>query len=321
MKGLFDQKLVFFGGKGGVGKTTCASAFALLAAGDNRRTLLVSTDLAHSVSDLFQTRIGNSITELQPNLYGLEIDPDAEAAAYIGNIKARFAPGIDPDAGRAFSKQMDLAAASPGTQEAALFDRITDLITRMDRDYDLLVFDTAPTGQTLRLLALPELMGSWIEALTKRREKVSSLWSMFSRSSREPAGEDPVLGLLEKRREKFAVCRKILVDPAQTGFYLVLTPERLPILETRKAIPVLQQYRIPIRRMIVNRLLPETPDSAYLGRRKEQERAYLKEIENLFRSWSPVYLYQRENDVMSPDGLKELAGDLQAVLDPPDPGD
>ena len=314
MISAFDQKLVFFGGKGGVGKTTCASAFSLLASQKGRKTLLVSTDLAHSLSDIFQSPIGSRETELQPKLHGLEINPDDEAHSYIQKIKTGFSQRLDGDMMRSFTKQLDLAATSPGTQEAALFDKVADLIARLDQDYDLLVFDTAPTGQTLRLLTLPELMGSWIEALTKRRRKVSTLWGMFSRVSQKPNDDDPILRLLEKRREKFAKTKRILIDPSQTGFYLVLVPERLPILETQKMIPLLKQYRIPIRGMIVNRLLPEESGSAYFQKRKDQEHTYLKEIETVFKSWKPVYLYQRECDVMSLEGLRELAQDLDHAL-------
>ena len=310
----FDQKVIFFGGKGGVGKTTCASAFSLLASHNNRRTLLVSTDLAHSLSDIFQKPIGNHETELQPRLWGMEISPDHEAATYIENIKQGFRQQLDTDSMAIFSKQLDLAATSPGTQEAALFDKVTDLITRVGQDYDLIVFDTAPTGQTLRLLTLPELMGSWMASLTKRRRKVSSLLRMFHRSAQEPDEDDPILTLIEKRRDKFAQCKAILTDPSQTGFYLVLIPERLPILETQKAIPVLRKYQIPIQGMIVNRLLPENADGAYLKSRKAQEDLYLKEIELLFSSLRPMVLRQRESDVMSLEGLKEIARELDMIL-------
>jgi arsenite/tail-anchored protein-transporting ATPase len=311
---LFDQKLIFFGGKGGVGKTTCASAFAILASQKGRKTLLVSTDLAHSLSDIFQRPIGNRETELQPNLYGLEINPDDEVGTYIQKIKSGLSQRLNDDMKRSFIQQLDLAATSPGTQEAALFDKVTDLIIRIDQDYDLLVFDTAPTGQTLRLLTLPELMGSWIETLTKRRKKVFSLWKMFSRASQNPIDDDPILMILEKRREKFTKAKKILIDASQTSFYLVLIPERLPILETQKAIPILKQHRIPIRGMIVNRLLPEDSDSAYIQRRKDQEKSYLKEIEMLFKSFRPAYLRQRESDVMNLEGLREVAKELDPAL-------
>ena len=310
----FNQRIIFFGGKGGVGKTTCASAFALLASQKNRKTLLVSTDPAHSLSDIFERQIGHHETQIQPGLFGLEIDPDREAQNYIQTVKAHVQPLIDPDSMSAFNKQLEFVSVSPGVQEAALFDKITELITRKDNPYDLLVFDTAPTGQTLRLLTLPDLMGSWTRTLAQRREKAFSFWKVFSRMDQKPVEEDPVLKLLNRRREKFENTRTILMDSTQTGFYLVLLPEKLPILETRKAVPVLKKYGIPIRGMIVNRLLPEKAEGAFLKNRKHQECLYLKEIETLFRSYKPVYLYQREADVMNLEGLKALNQDLEAIL-------
>jgi arsenite-transporting ATPase len=310
----FKLRNVFFGGKGGVGKTTCASAFALLASQKGVKTLLVSTDPAHSLSDLFGVPIGNRETELSPGLRGLEIDPDHEAETYVAKAKALVERlGISDSAG-AFSRQMDLAVHSPGTQEAALFDKVTDLITRTPNPHDLLVFDTAPTGQTLRLLTLPERMGAWAGLLAKRRERVSSFRKMFSNVSGKPAGEDAVSDLLENRKWKFEETGRILTDPSQTGFYLVLIPEKLPILETKKAIPVLEQYRIPIRGMIVNRLLPENAEGEFLRKRKAQERSYLDEIETLFTSRRRAYLKQGESDVSGMKELRRLGREMESAL-------
>ncbi|HEY5649666.1 MAG TPA: TRC40/GET3/ArsA family transport-energizing ATPase, partial [Nitrospiria bacterium] len=295
----FDLKLVFFGGKGGVGKTTCASAYALKAAQCGKKTLLVSTDLAHSLSDLFGLPIGGRATELDSGLTGLEIDPDREAQVYLDRIRSGFSHRLDPEAARTFSRQLDLAAASPGSQEAALFDKITDLILQAGGAYDLVVFDTAPTGQTLRLLMLPEMMGSWIDSLTTQRSKVSAFFKMFTRVSGNPDMEDPILELLKKRRGKFSRCREVLTDPNQTGFYFVLIPEKLPILETQNAIPRLEKFGIPISGMIINRLLPSDADGEFLEKRREQEKSYLAEINSIFKKWPLSRLYQQESDIMT----------------------
>ena len=310
----FSSKIVLFGGKGGVGKTTCAAAYALLAAQNHKKTLIVSTDTAHSLSDIFHKPIGHLETELLPNLYGLEIDPDYETTTYLENIKVRVSRRLSSDSLKSFEKQLDFAKTSPGTQEAALLDKMTDLIVQSNQNYDFLIFDTAPTGQTIRLLTLPDLMGDWYASLTKRRKKVHSLWKMFARSSGETTDQDPVLHLLEARREKFSKTKQILTNPAQTAFYLVLIPERLSILETQKTIPHLKQYRIPIQGLIVNRILPESPDSPFLQRRKEQENLHLKEIERVLGSFKRFQLRQRETDIISLEVLRELASDMEALF-------
>src|SRR5262245_60728822 len=155
---LIDKRVLFFGGKGGVGKTTCASAMALAASQAGRRVLLVSTDPAHSTSDLFERPIGPEPISLLPNLSGLEIDGGFESTRYVTRVKEQIAGLFGPHILKEASRQIDLAASMPGAEEVALFDRMGELIRGEDTRYDLIIFDTAPTGHTLRLIQMPELM-------------------------------------------------------------------------------------------------------------------------------------------------------------------
>src|SRR5438093_2416429 len=111
---LLDRQVVFFGGKGGVGKTTCSSAFALAASRGGRRVLLVSTDPAHSTSDIFEQPIGSAETELQPRLMALEMDPEREAARYVADVKRDISRMFSPGVVRQANRQIEMAAASPG---------------------------------------------------------------------------------------------------------------------------------------------------------------------------------------------------------------
>src|ERR1700704_6361651 len=158
MISLLDRDVVFFGGKGGVGKTTCSSAFALAASRRGRRVLLVSTDPAHSTSDIFERRIGPDERQIEAGLSALEIDADREAARYVADVKRDIERMFAPAVVRQANRQIDLAAASPGLAEVALLDRMIDLIVAREQLYDLVVFDTAPTGHTLQLLRMPEAM-------------------------------------------------------------------------------------------------------------------------------------------------------------------
>ena len=156
LNALLDQQVLFFGGKGGVGKTTCSAAFALAASRRGARVLLVSTDPAHSTSDVFEQPIGPSEREIQPGLTALEIDSDGEAARYIAGVKRDIERMFSPSVIRQAHRQIEMAAASPGLVEVALLDRIIDLVVDRSQVFDLVVFDTAPTGHTLQLLRMPD---------------------------------------------------------------------------------------------------------------------------------------------------------------------
>src|SRR5688500_14951896 len=192
-RALIDKRVLFFGGKGGVGKTTCASAMALAASRAGKRVLLVSTDPAHSTSDMFERPIGPEPVLLLPNLHGLEIDGAFETKRYVKTVKEQistlFGHQIQKEAGR----QIDLAASMPGAEEMALFDRIGGLIRGEDDRFDLIVFDTAPTGHTLRLIRMPELLEAWIRALSKSRQAMLGM--------DQDDATDPVMLKLKERLE------------------------------------------------------------------------------------------------------------------------
>src|SRR5262245_29069247 len=165
---LIDKRVLFFGGKGGVGKTTCASAVALWASRAGKRVLLVSTDPAHSTADIFGIAVGGAESEILPSLFALEIDSAAEAKQYIADVRARATALFGPGATKAL-QQIDLAGSMPGIEDAALFDRISRIVADQAGEYDLVIFDTAPTGHTMPLLRMPEAMTAWLRALAQSR--------------------------------------------------------------------------------------------------------------------------------------------------------
>src|SRR5262249_10923136 len=132
MRSLFDRQVVFFGGKGGVGKTTCSAAFALAASRRGRRVLLVSTDPAHSTSDIFERPIGSDAREIEPRLGVLEIDAGRESARYIAEVKRDIERMFAPAVIRQAHRQIDMAAAAPGLADVALLDRMIDLIVERE---------------------------------------------------------------------------------------------------------------------------------------------------------------------------------------------
>jgi len=294
---LLDQQVVFFGGKGGVGKTTCSSAFALAASRRDRRVLLVSTDPAHSTTDIFETPIGSSERELQPRLSALEIDADVEAARYVADVKADIQRMFSPGVVRQAHRQIELAAASPGLVEVALLDRIIDLVVDRGRSYDLIVFDTAPTGHTLQLLRMPDAITTWIQALVRHRRAILDL-DRGAEQSREAAAEaDPVLAALERRQQRMMELRRIIMDRSRTSFVLVAVPERLVIEETARAAEQLADTGVNVGGLVVNRVLPDGLAGEFYASRKEQEAVYLSEIERRFARLPRVIVHQLPRDV------------------------
>lgn len=308
---LLDRRILFFGGKGGVGKTTLAAAYALLSAEERARTLLVSTDPAHSTADVLGLPAGAEPRQALPGLWVMEIDPERETDRYIAGVKARMSEVASPRIREEAERQVDVARVSPGAEEAALFDRFAELMGEAGGRWDRVIFDTAPTGHTLRLLSLPELMAVWIEGLVQRRRKSNALGRMWRNVAGAAAGgaaeADPVLEVLERRQRKFREARALVTDPEATAFAFVLVPERLPILETRKAVGALTKHQVPVGAVIVNRVLPPEAAGAFLERRREREREYLREIGETLGTHPLFHLPLFETDVHGVAALRRLA--------------
>ena len=181
--------------------------------------------------------------------------------------------------------------------EAALLERVAEIMTRAGRDYDRVIFDTAPTGHTVRLLSLPDIMAAWTDGLLGHRERSARLGAALrhlgggrvkgdelsrleSAADHEPGSRDAQLDdLLQARRRKFIHARGQLLDLAQTAFISVLNPDRLSVLETARAHEILRRFSIPVTAVVVNRVLPEDADGAFLAARREQEARYLAKID------------------------------------------
>lgn len=299
---VLTKSIIFVGGKGGVGKSTSAAAIAWTAAKNGHKTLLISTDPAHNVGDIFDEKIGGKTKELASNLFALEIDPEIETEKYIKSVKDNIKGTVHSSMMEEVHRQLDTAKASPGADEAALFDKLIHIILEERQHYDKLVFDTAPTGHTIRLLTLPELMGVWIEGLLQKRRKTNENYSQLLNDG-EPR-EDPIYDVLRERQIRFAKAREILLDEAETGFIFVLNPERLPILETQKAVDLLHKYHLHVKTLIINKILPEEADGEFLKERKKHEAQYLKMIEEHFKSQQLIRVPLFSKDIISKEQLE-----------------
>lgn len=310
-----DRRLTFFGGKGGVGKTTLAVAYATLLAARGDRTLLVSTDPAHSTGDLLGAKLSGEPTRAGDNLWAVEVDAAADAEKYVERIKKDARGSVSREVLSTVDKHLELAKSSPGTEESALFDRFVDLISLCPSEYDRIVFDTAPTGHTLRLLTLPALLSAWVEGVVRQREKVAGMERMLRNiAGDDSGGEDPVLERLRERRERFHHARHRLLE--DTTFYLVLIPERLPIEETARSLKTLTGNGIEVGALLVNRVLPESADEGeFMHARLAQQREYLDEIGSRFADRRIARIEQDARDISDSDQLQTIARSLAAEMD------
>jgi arsenite-transporting ATPase len=261
------DRFVFFGGKGGVGKTTVSSAYAHKCATAGQEVLLVSTDPAHSTADVFDQPFDDEPRPVQgyDSLSAMEIDPAEAVDEHLMEIRRALGDQVSPAIVNEIDRQIELAHRTPGAHEAALFDRFIDVM-RDAEGYDRVVFDTSPTSGTLRLLSLPEYLGGWIDRLLEKREESVRLYERAAIGDREPRRSqvgDPIIARLRQRKESFEFAGRTLRDEAT--FFLVLNPDQLSLRETSRAVDQLHEYDLSVSGLVMNRLTPE-PDPEEEGR-------------------------------------------------------
>ena len=257
---------VLYGGKGGVGKTTMAAATALDAARRGRRTLVISTDPAHSLSDAFETDVPARPEPIHPEypLFGVEIDPDAAASETMASLsmdlEAHGPEGLAELFGEDSPMGPSMGAMAPGTDEIVAMQLLLEYLD--DDRFELVVVDTAPTGHTLRLLELPELLETMTGRLLRFRERLGSMLEgmsgLFGGGGEPDEFEDDAD--LEALREQVERLRTVLRDPALTDFRIVVVPEELGVRESERLLAQLEEYGIPVGTIVVNRVMEPIED-------------------------------------------------------------
>jgi arsenite-transporting ATPase len=260
-----EKRVLMFGGKGGVGKTTTSATTAVHFASAGKRTLIISSDLTPSLSDIFETKIGAAETRIPSvaNLWGLEIDPDEVMRRW----KTKFGPQIY-EASQVFVDMpyddvVDYVALAPGIQEEFMLDFILE--RARDGRYDMLIWDTAPAGDTLRLLELPYKFLSHLRSAPKMylgiRDKLQ-----LSRV--------PFLELIDSWRTLSQEITDFFRDPTISEFILVTIPEALGVYQARRLVGDFARFGLDIEHLVVNHVIAE-PDSPFLRQREAMQQPYL----------------------------------------------
>ncbi|DAC46092.1 MAG TPA: hypothetical protein D7H93_03055 [Candidatus Poseidoniales archaeon] len=313
-------RLLLFGGKGGVGKTTTSAATAVWLADAGLRVLLVSSDPAHSTSDSLDVELDSTPTPVEgvPGLFGLEMDPESKISSVLPKMGEMMngmngsgglgglgglSMMLEPNAKEEMDAMRDEVKASdmviPGLDEALAFDELLRHVE--DPTWDVIVFDTAPTGHTLRFLSLPELIESWSDKIIRMMRVSGGLRSMlFGRKESDAMKEE-----LERFRRRVLHVRRVLSNESITSFTLVTIPERMGINETLRAHASLTEYKLPVPNCLVNRLTPEF-DHPFLAHRRAAELERVEELRTEMPEVNIATMELLDDEVVGIEALREV---------------
>lgn len=310
------QQYVFYGGKGGVGKTTCAAATGLALADGGERTLVVSTDPAHSLADAYGLDPGTGRRQVEENLWMVEVGPEAGERTFeavLSTLAAELrSAGIrldDEEIERLFA-----AGVAPGSDELAALELLADTL---DEDFDRVVVDTAPTGHTLRLLDLPDVLRETLAATDSLRGQVSRLVDRTRTAVFGPAyyafggGSEDDEDSLSALADRIQSVRDLVYDSARAEFRVVTTPEPMAVAETRRFVDELEDDGVPLETIVVNRILRDpSPNCDRCRARAAAHDEQTRALRDAFPALDVVELPEVDATVASRDALPDLGDNL-----------
>jgi arsenite/tail-anchored protein-transporting ATPase len=308
-----DLRYVYFGGKGGVGKTVLAGSAALALARRGRRVMLASTNPVHSLSSLLGQNVFGQPTAVGgvPNLWAYEIDTKETIERSKVEIREKIQWFLKfADISTKAEEFVESATMNPAFEESAMFENMVDLMLK--NEYDVYVFDTAPTANARRLLGMSQVYSLWVNKMLKSREEARSLRELLSFTKKKEA--DPLLDYLVAFRDRMGQARVLLTDPARTAFFFVTLPEALPIAVITRFIGWFHDFGIPVGGVVVNMLIDQSqvkedaPD--FVKNRVAMQDRYMEEIwekfDGMVRALLPLY----ETEVRGGATLQRMADQL-----------
>jgi arsenite-transporting ATPase len=302
-------KYVFFGGKGGVGKTVFAASTALWHAQQGRRTMLASTNPVHSLTSLLGQDVLGKHTPVEgaPNLWAYEIDTKDTIERSKVQIREKIQWFLKfADISTKAEDFVESATMNPAFEESAMFENMIDLMFK--NEYDVYVFDTAPTANARRLLGMSKVYSLWVNKMLKSREEAKTLREMLSFTKKKEA--DPLMDYLVSFRERMEHARVLLTDPALTAFFFVTLPEALPIAVITRFIQWFRDFGIPVGGVLVNMLIDQSSvgvDAAdfvknRMAMQQEHMRTVWQKFDGSVRSIVPLF----ETEIRGVPMLKRL---------------
>jgi arsenite-transporting ATPase len=306
------MRIVLFTGKGGVGKTTVASATALRIAATGRKTLLMSTDPAHSVADALDVELSADPVEVASNLWAEQLDPQQRLEENWREIQ-QHAIAVLQWAGIQEIEAEELSVI-PGLDE--LF-ALADVKRHHDEGpYDCVVVDCAPTGETLRLLSLPDIIQWYMDRVFPiERRVMGALRPVARRMTSLPLPDDNVYKAVRRFYDRLDGVRKILTDGDSTSVRLVVNPERMVIAEAKRTYTYLNLFGYRVDAIIANRLLPDAVSDPYFDRWKELQRGHLETIESSFAPLPILKARLRDQELVGPELLAGLGLEIYGHAD------
>ncbi len=307
------MRIILFTGKGGVGKTTLSAATALLCAKKGYKTLVISTDAAHSLSDSFETQLSSQPKKITASLFGQEINALEEIEKNWGDIKSYLtalfsSQGID-------EIEAEEMSVFPGMEE--LFSLMEIRNYSKSSEYDVVIVDCAPTGDTLRLLSAPEITNWYLKHIFPiQRTAAKAVRPVASRILPFPFPEDKVFGAMKKLTSQLAEMKEILSDSKKTTIRLVINPEKMVIKEAQRAFTFFNLFGYAVDLIIVNRVIPPIIKDVYFDRWKAIQSNYQQMIKECF---SPIPIFSLElmdQEIIGKDLLFEISKKIYGAKDP-----
>ncbi|MBX3314968.1 MAG: ArsA family ATPase [Actinobacteria bacterium] len=310
-----SSRVLLFTGKGGVGKTTTAAATALRCADAGLRTIVLSTDPAHSLADAYDVALGDLAVEVAPNLWGQQIDTQARMEDAWVDIQSWLFDVFEWAGVRAI--EAEELTVVPGLDEIFSLSDIKAYAD--DGSWDVVVVDCAPTAETLRLLSLPEVLHWYMDRVFPTTRKVNRVVSpILGRVTGLPTPNDSVFSSATRFYDRLDGVRELLCDTARTSVRLVVNPERLVVAEARRTHTYLSLFGYQVDAVVANRLLPEAVSDPWFAEWKARHAEHLAAIEEGF---APLPILRAElagDEVVGVDALRAFGAALYAEVDPAD---